>query len=406
MEPSDLRIGKPGSIKVTPLPGAMGGIRWKEQFQRVDQLLADAITAGAFPGAAYGVSLRGTVVGLGAVGHFTYAPDSHPVERGTSFDLASVTKALATTGMAMLLWQRGQLDLDCSLGELLPGFIVHQGSGGEFSSTERRQVTLRMLLAHCSGLPAYVRYFEEHTTPEGVLRAVLRTPLVAAPGTVEAYSDPGFILLGKALEVLADEPLAQFCQREIFAPLAMQATRFCPSAADRHSIPPTELDQSFRHCVVQGFVQDENCFVLGGASGHAGLFAPAVDVLRFAEAMLGPCRPATTGDLLFERRTVELFTHRAALVSGSSRALGWDTPSGLVSSAGSYFAPTSFGHLGYAGTSLWIDPVADIGIVLLTNRTYPERANTQIQQVRPAFHDAVRSVLDQDWTRKHSSTFD
>ncbi len=358
----------------------------QQRFAGVTALLATAAAQGAFPGAVYGVLHRGAVVALEAVGRFTFAESSARVERETSFDLASLTKVMATTAMTMLLWQRGRLDLDALLGELLPGFVIGAGD------RRRLQVTLRMVLAHATGLPGYAPFFETCSTPAEVLRAALRLPLTAEPGTHAEYSDPGFILLGKALEVLAREGMERFCAREIFAPLGMRETRYRPAVAERSAIPPTEDDRTFRRRVVQGEVHDENCYVLGGVSGHAGLFAPALDVLRFAEAMLAPLRPGA-GDTLFSAEAVRLFTHRAEMVQGSSRALGWDMPSGSPSSSGTRFSSASFGHLGYTGTSLWIDPVRDVAVVLLTNRTFPTRENRGIQSVRPMFHDEVVELL-------------
>ncbi len=354
------------------------------RFAAVTVLLETAAAQGVFPGAAYGVLHRGSIVALESVGRFTFAQDSTQVTAGTSFDLASVSKVVATTAMAMLLWQRGGLDLDAPLGDLLPGFVL--------SSRQRARVTLRMVLAHASGLPGYAAFFKTCSTPEELMRAALHLPLTADPGTRAEYSDPGFILLGRALEVQAQEGMERFCEREIFSPLGMDQTRYRPGVEQRAAIPPTGQDDALRRRILQGEVHDENCFVLGGVCGHAGLFAPALDVLRFAEAMLAPLRPGVSGTL-FHAETVKLFTARARMVEGSSRALGWDTPSGAPSSSGTRFSASSFGHLGYTGTSLWIDPVRDLAVVLLTNRTFPTRDNRAIQQVRPMFHDAVLGLL-------------
>ncbi len=357
-----------------------------DRFQSVATLLEAAIAQRAFPGAVFGVLHRGLVLALHAVGRFTFADDSPAVTTETPYDLASVSKVVATTAMTMLLWQRGSLTLDTLLGDVLPGFVI----GADDSIGKRRLVTLRTLLTHSSGLPAYAPFFETCATSDEVLRAALSMPLAAQPGTVAAYSDLGFILLGKALEVLAGESLDRFCEREIFAPLGMLATRYGP--LDPARVPPTEENTAFRKRVVAGEVHDENCFVMGGVCGHAGLFAPAMDVLRFADAMLQPLRTNEANTLL-SAETVRLFTRRADLPPGSSRALGWDTPSGAPSSSGRYFSASSFGHLGYTGTSLWIDPVEDVAVVLLTNRTFPTRENRKIQEVRPAFHDAVTELL-------------
>jgi serine-type D-Ala-D-Ala carboxypeptidase len=281
----------------------------------------------------------------------------------------------------MLLHQDGALSLDQPLAQLLPGFAQ-----GEPAGSARRDVTLRMLLAHASGLPGYARLFEQAGTREGLLEACLNLPLATSPGSHAEYSDPGFILLGRALEIIAGEGLESFCAREVFAPLAMTSTCFRPSDDWRSSIPPTEEDTTLRHRVIQGEVQDENCFILGGVGGHAGLFSNVLDPLLYAECLLGQHQR-------FAPATVQLFTARAELPPGSSRALGWDTPS-QPSSSGRFFSRHSAGHLGYAGTSLWIDFERRLAVVLLTNRTWPDRKNQSIRTVRPAFHDAVMESLD------------
>jgi CubicO group peptidase (beta-lactamase class C family) len=219
------------------------------------------------------------------------------------------------------------------------------------------------------------------------LRAILRLELEAEPGERAAYSDPGFILLGAALEAAAGRSLFAFAREELFLPLGMLQTRYCPRHSERDGIPPTEEDKAFRGRTVQGEVHDENCFVLGGVSGHAGLFAPAADLLRFAEAMLSPLRNDEE-ETLFTAESIRLFTRRAELPPGSTRALGWDTPS-ANSSSGSSFSAGSFGHLGFTGTSLWIDPDRDLAVVLLTNRTFPTRVNKGVQELRPLLHDAI-----------------
>ncbi len=361
----------------------------RECFSAAYRVLEEAIVHQAFPGCAFGVLFAGKVVLWDALGRFTYQEDSPLVNPETRYDVASLTKVVATTAMAMLLWQRGQLDLEARLGDLLPAFVIRRPHQDQAPA---REVRLRHLLAHNSGLPGYVQLFRTATTPAALYEACLGLPLEADPGTRAEYSDPGFILLGKALEVVAHESLSTWTQRELFQPSAMLATGFCPDAASASHIPPTEIDQSFRHRCIQGEVQDENAAVLGGVAGHAGLFSNVPDLLRFAQAVLH------TGTLshgsspaLFSRETMTCFSQRQ-LPQGSSRALGWDTPS-APSSSGSYFSPYSIGHLGYSGCSLWIDLEASISVVLLTNRTWPDRGNQSIRQVRPAFHDAVRKAL-------------
>jgi CubicO group peptidase (beta-lactamase class C family) len=354
------------------------------RFAEVYAVLRQAIAAQAFPGCAFGLLIDGEVALLDSLGDFTYEPGdagAHAVSPNTLYDVASLTKVISTTSAAMLLHQRGLLDLEIPLGEFLPGFVV-----GRDPSEHARNVTIRHLLAHSSGLPGYVPLFHTATTPYSVLRGCLQLPIEAEPGTRAEYSDPGFILLGKALEAVMREELASWVCREVFAPLSMTASRYCPPPNMRAEIPPTEEDELFRLRRIQGEVQDEHAFLLHGAGGHAGLFSNVPDLLRFSQAILDP-----KGVPLFEPRTIELFAQRQP-PEGSSRALGWDTPS-AESSSGHYFSRNSIGHLGYSGCSLWIDREAQLAIVLLTNRTWPHRESQLIRSVRPAFHDAIRKAL-------------
>ena len=359
-----------------------------DRFARVYQVLGDAINDHAFPGCAFGVLAGGEVVFKDALGRFTYEDDSPRVEPHTVFDVASITKVVSTTAVAMLLYQRGMLDLDTPLGELLPGFVV-----GRESARLARQVTLRHLLAHNSGLSGYVEFYRTVSTPAELYRACLELPIEATPGERSEYSDPGFILLGKALEVLIRVDLAAWARKEVFEPLGLAATHFNPASEQRPLIPPTEIDNRFRHRRIQGEVQDENAAVLHGVAGHAGLFSNVSDLLRFASEILAGSRnvPTKTGSPLFTSHTVACFAQRQG-PEGSSRALGWDTPS-QESSAGHHFSANSIGHLGFSGCSLWIDLDAAVAAVLLTNRTWPDRQSQLIKQVRPAFHDAVREAL-------------
>jgi CubicO group peptidase (beta-lactamase class C family) len=349
-----------------------------QRFARAFAILQQAIAERAFPGCAVSLLHRGGLVALKGLGRFTYEPNSPAVEAGTIFDLASVSKVVATTPMAMLLYERGQLDLEAPVTSLLPEFAG--------DDPRRDHVTVRMLLAHSSGLPAYERLFERARTREELIHAALSTPLTAEPGTRAEYSDIGFILMGELLARLADEPLDRFCQREVFGPLGMARTCFCPPAAWRAQIPPTVDDRTFRHRVVQGEVHDENASVMGGVAGHAGVFAPAADVAIFAHAMLNGGRP------ILRPATLALFTRRQTSPAGTSRALGWDTPS-QPSQSGRHLSSSSFGHLGYTGTSLWMDPELQLAVTLLTNRTWPDHSNQTIKQVRPSFHDAVVEAL-------------
>ena len=397
-------------------------------FKAAFSVLESAIAARAFPAASIAVTHRRRLVALKAFGHPVYEMESEgaqslsrrslqghggafDVTPATLFDLASVTKVVATATVAAILYQDGLLELDAPIVGTIPEFLAD--SCGELDP-RRQTVTFRMLLAHSSGLPAYEKLFLKERTRDDLLRAAFTTPLAADPGTRAEYSDIGFIILGAALQRLAEQSLDAFCQREIFGPLAMTHTTFNPPADLHAKIPPTaderkeaervglgsrpgqaerssaaqqlrtqpELGRSsFRNRIIQGEVQDENAFVLGGVAGHAGLFSTAEDVARFAEALL-------QGSPILRPETVALFTHRESSPSGTSRALGWDTPS-TPSQSGKHFSSSSYGHLGYTGTSLWIDPERHLSITLLTNRTWPDCSNQAIKQIRPEFHDAV-----------------
>lgn len=350
----------------------------EERFHVLYEILTQAVADRAFPGCSLAVTYRGELVANKALGQFTYEPSSPAVSPDSIFDLASVTKVVATTAIAMILYERGVLDLDAPVTAIVPEFAT--------DDARRTLVTLRMLLAHSSGLPAYEKLFLRAQTREELLQAAFAMELTTDPGTRAEYSDIGFIILGVALERLADEPLDHFCQREVFGPLAMSRTTFNPAKALRQSILPTADDQTFRHRIIQGEVQDENASVLGGVAGHAGLFSTSEDLARFAHAMLNGGHPIVRPD------TLEIFMRRDVTPTGTSRALGWDTPS-APSQSGKYFSGRSYGHLGYTGTSLWIDRERQLSVTLLTNRTWPDCKNQAIKQVRPAAHDSILEAL-------------
>ena len=333
----------------------------------------------AFPAASLAVTQRGQLIALKALGRFTYEPGTPEVTPDNLFDLASLTKVIATTAIAMILYERGVLDLEAPVAGIVPEF-----TGGD---SRRQEITLHMLLAHSSGLPAYEKLYLRAHTREELLRAAFATPLTADPGTRAAYSDIGFIVLGAVLERLAEDTLDGFCQREILGPLGMAHTVFNPPPAWRSSIPPTADDRAFRGRVIQGEVQDENASVLGGVAGHAGLFSTVADVATFAHAMLSGGRP------ILRPETISFFTRRNSSPEGTSHALGWDTPSS-PSQSGRYFSGSSFGHLGYTGTSLWIDPQRELSVTLLTNRTWPDCKDQAIKEVRPRFHDAIIEAVE------------
>lgn len=348
-------------------------------FRLAFEVLEEAIAQKAFPGASVAITQSGKVVALKGFGRFTYEESATPVTVESIFDVASVTKVVATTSMAMILYERGLLDLQSPLVGVVPEFAG--------ADERRREITFHMLLAHSSGLPGHEKLFLRTHTRDELIGEALRVPLKSSPGSRVEYSDIGFIALGLALERMAEESLDAFCKRELFGSLGMLRTTFNPPSALRPRILPTVNDQTFRKRIIQGEVYDENASAMGGVAPHAGLFSTACDVAAFAHAMLNGGTPITRPN------TLSLFTRRETSPPGTSRALGWDTPS-APSQSGKYFSPSSFGHLGYTGTSLWIDPERQLSVTLLTNRTWPDCANQAIKDIRPRFHDAVVAALE------------
>jgi CubicO group peptidase (beta-lactamase class C family) len=357
--------------------------RFGAAFRIIDRAIAER----AFPAASIAVTDSSELLAFKAFGRFTFDRNSQQVTPTTIFDIASLSKVVATTAMAMVLYERGLLDLDAPIAGIVPEFISASSAAKE--DDRRRTVTIRMLLAHTSGLAAHRKFYLTARTAKDLLYAVYAAALQSDPGDRAEYSDLGFILLGVLLERVAGETIDAFCQREIFGPLGMTNTAFNPPLELRQQIPPTAGESgatAFRGRIIQGEVQDENASVLGGVAGHAGLFSTAEDISRFARAMLQGGRP------ILRSETVTLFTRREAQSTHASHALGWDTPS-APSQSGKYFGPHSFGHLGYTGASLWIDPQRQLSITLLTNRTWPDCANQAIKQVRPQVHDAIVEAI-------------
>jgi len=348
-------------------------------FKAAFELLTEAVGQHVSPGASVAITHHGSLVAYKGFGHYTYEKKARAVDAESIFDIASLTKVVATTSMAMLLHERGMLDLDSYLIGTLPEFAV--------ADDRRDQVTFRMLLAHSSGLPAWVPLYKKAKNRANILQAAAEVAVASDPGSRAEYSDIGFILLGEALEQISGCPMDSFCDLDIFKRLEMESTCFNPNKKMKAQIVPSANGQEIRNRVIQGEVHDENAFMMGGVAGHAGLFSGAGDLAKFAHCLLCGGAP------LFKPDTVELFTHRQESPAGTSRALGWDTPS-KPSQSGQYFYPGSYGHLGYTGTSLWIDPERELSVTLLTNRTWPDSKNQAIKALRPRFHDAVIEALD------------
>ena len=335
------------------------------------------VDEGAFPAAVVEVGTCGDVLWQQAFGTLDSDPESAITQKDTIFDLASLTKVMATTSLVMRLVERGTLALTQPIREWMP----------DWRGTDRDEVTLRSLLTHSSGLTAWLPFYRDHTGRQEFQHAICTLPLEYPPDTQSIYSDLGFMLLGFIVEAAGGAPFssqaAQLLSEVTSAPLM-----FNPPAELRPSIAPTENDP-WRGRRLVGEVHDENCWALGGAAGHSGLFGTAQSVGDFARSMLGALKG--TDARIASADTVRLFVTRAGGATGS-RALGWDTmlPS---SSCGTQISRSAFGHTGFTGTTLWIDPEREVYVVFLTNRVNPTRENAAIQKIRPALHDAILTSL-------------
>ena len=360
-----------------------------EPFERASEILLEGILDRAFPAATIEVGRLHGAIWRRAFGTLSYAAESPSVGYDTIFDLASLTKVIATTTLAMRAIDDGLLTLDDRLVSHLP----------EWRGTDRETATIRDLLAHASGLPAYLPFFRDHSGRVEFEPAICHTPLEYPLRTRSIYSDLGFMLLGFILEDLRRNAKARPGQFDPSATLAAQFRRIAafitaeplaynPPRSWRPRTAPTEHDD-WRGRTLQGEVHDENAWALAGTAGHAGLFGTAGAVGAFAQSVLrtiGGERVVAAPDTFRE------FIRRAG-TPGSSRALGWDTML-PTSSCGSRMSPTAIGHTGFTGTSLWIDWERDLYVVLLTNRVHPTRENDRLRAIRPAFHDAVMEEFD------------
>ncbi|WP_447973464.1 serine hydrolase domain-containing protein [Nitrospira sp. Kam-Ns4a] len=370
---------------------------------RIAETIEAAVAAGAFPGAVLFVRLRGQVAYYRAFGLAARLPQAEPADLATVYDLASLTKPLATATAILCLLQEGVLRLDQPVERWL----------GELKGTPVGPATLTHLLNHSAGLPGWRPFYER--VPEAaradpgfrgsaavcrlVVELIGQEALLYPTGTRSLYSDLGFMLLGLVVERASGIGLAEFCRDRIFVPLGAEPLYFVRtgpggpielvgSGPGGRRVAPTE-DEGWRGRMLRGEVHDQNCFAMGGVAGHAGLFGTAAAVATVSGAWLQGWLGC---DGLLRPDLVRLFTTRRAETPGSSWALGWDTPS-APSSSGRHFSPRSFGHLGYTGTSLWIDPERELEVVLLSNRVHPTSKNQAIQQVRPVIHDVIYEEL-------------
>lgn len=361
--------------------------------QTFDPLVLDGIRRGAYPGAALVIGRRDSILFAKAYGRLTWAPGAAPVSLdSTLWDLASLTKVIATTPALMLLVERGRVDLDAPVVRYLP----------EFTGRGTAAITVRHLLNHTSGLRATLP-LRDAPDAAAAGRMILETAPLAPPGARMVYSDVNAILLGEIVQRVTGVPLDEFAAHELFGPLGVDdAMMFRPPRRLERAgrIAPTGL---WRGHAVAGVVNDPNAAKLGGVAGHAGLFATAPAVARFAQLMLREgALPGTTGARrILTAAAVREFTLLAvpARPGSSARTLGWEAvPTGeAVSSAGTLLGPRSYGHTGWTGTSLWIDPDRGVFVLLLTNRAYAPRARnsfTILKQVRGAVADAAARAID------------
>lgn len=360
-----------------------------DRLQRALHLIEQAVSDGRIPGAVVVVGRgHGEPVGPVAIGSMSVLPQRRPMPADALFDMASLTKVMATAVVAMRLVEEGRLRLGAPVSQYLPEFAT----GGDEA---RGRVRILHLLTHTSGLPAWRALYEGCSSAVGcrpaMERRLLTLPLEAPPGQRVVYSCMGFILLGLVIERVSGEGLDRLAARLVYEPLGMASTLFRPEPSLRERCAPTEYCP-LRRRIVQGEVHDENAYFFGGVAGNAGLFSTAEDTARFARMMLG--RGRLEGRRVLSEAAVEAMTRNHTPHLEEARGLGWavraDDPD---SSAGDLLSPRAYGHTGFTSTSLWIDPDRDLYCVLLTNRVHPTRHNDAHAELRPAFHNAVAAAL-------------
>ena len=372
-------------VRVSPVrllvDGALASVGMDSSLSvRLDSIIKQALAEGAAPGAALAVGRFGRLVHQRGYGTLDFTPGSPVVSSATLYDLASLTKVIATTTAAMLLEEEGKLDVARTVHSYLP----------EFNAPDKEAITVRMLLTHSGGLEAYAPLYLKYRSRAEFIAQINARPLRSAPGTTTVYSDWDMVLLQAVIERITATPLDQFTTRRVFEPLGMQDTQFLPDTSNaslRQRIAPTAVDTS-RGGLLQGTVHDGNAWAIGGVSGHAGLFSSARDLAVFAQTLLWG---GTYGDVrIVTPMTVARWTSRQS--AASSRALGWDTPA-PESSAGRYFSARSFGHTGFTGTSLWVDPERGVFVVLLMNRVNSHGTSTRHVKLRRDVDDAVQAAI-------------
>lgn len=363
----------------------------RNKLARVERAIERAIERGETPGAVVLARMGDELRFELAMGAAVLVPESHEARASTIYDLASLTKVMATTAAVMLLVAESKLELDGKAADWLPGFEEH-GKG---------EITLRHLLTHSSGLRPWRAYHADLRERElrkgerllgteagrrSIIERIARSAPVHAPGEASVYGDLGFMALGAIVERVAGERLDAFCRRRIYEPLDMSDTHFNPVPFEgaRARYAATELC-AWREKVLWGEVHDPNAWAMGGVAGHAGLFSTAADVMRFADEMLRADRGESA---IFDAATASEFFRRQESAPKSDWALGWDTPTSGQSTSGQHFSKRSIGHTGFTGTSLWIDLERDMVVVLLSNRVH-QIAKKSRYALRPEVHDLI-----------------
>jgi beta-N-acetylhexosaminidase len=396
----EMKAGFGIELAANPMTVQPMDVRAEAQLQPAFDVIERAIADKAFPGATLAVGYQGKV-SVHAFGKLSYDAKSPQVNVRTMYDVASLTKVIVTTTLVEKLVEgdfKSPLNLDAPIERYLPEWTTGSQSqqGLKNLSHEnpqemewRHRVTVRHLMTHTSGLPPFKEYWRTSKGKQDTLKMIFAEPLESEPGTKMVYSDLGIILMAEIIQRLTGRALDDLAKEYIFSPLAMNDSMYTPPKKLWPSIAPTEFDANFRKRLVQGEVHDENAFAIGGVSGHAGLFSTAPDLAAFCQMLLNG--GVYAHQRILRRATIAQFTVPQQL-SGGTRTLGWVVPT-EGSSSGHFFSAHSFGHTGFTGTSIWIDPDRQLFVVLLTNRVNPTRENHKISEVRPALHDAVMQAL-------------
>lgn len=364
-------------------------------FTKVDNIIEGSIKSRNFPSAVLVVGNSKEIIYQKAYGRLTYDDSSNITTLNTIYDLASVTKVIATTSAIMKLFELKKISLETPVYEYIP----------EFNNNSKSDITILNLLLHNSGLTAWSPFYQTMSTADDVRKQIYNCSKEYSTGTQTLYSDYNAVLLGDIVEKVSGMKLDKFCKEYIFMKLGMTDTDFLIALSENYRIAPTEFDEYWRNELLIGYVHDETAALLEGVSGNAGLFSTGPDLYKFMRMMLNKgifydekrMTKSNIYDTLFESSTVEFFTTKySGLGYTNTRALGWETkpePTKYRPQCGDKFSPQSFGHTGYTGTSVWCDPEKNLIVILLTNRVYPKRGNEEIKNIRPKVHDEICKTL-------------